>query len=97
MKHSRKSVARKAHAIPRLRFEHQRLTSFAGLVLWQSFLAAIDFKACVTRCFRHVRAGKVYGRATVFLQLIVHLLLGYRDLRESGYYRDDPMVNPNVA
>lgn len=92
MKHSRKSVARKAHAIPRLRFEHQRLTSFAGLVLWQSFLAAIDFKACVTRCFRHVRAGKIYGRATVFLQLIVHLLLGYRDLRESGYYRDDPMV-----
>ena len=36
--------------------------------------------------------GKVYGRATVFLQLIIHLLLGYRDLRESTYYRDDPMV-----
>ena len=92
MKHSRKSVARKAHAVPRIRFEQQRLTSFAGLVLVQSFLAAIDFKACVASCFRHVRTGKVYGRATVFLQLIVHLLLGYRDLRESAYYRDDPMV-----
>ena len=92
MKCSRKSVERKAHAIPRIRFEQQRLTSFAGLVLVQSFLATIDFKASVTSCFRRVRAGKVYGRATVFLQLIIHLLLGYRDLRESAYYRDDPMV-----
>jgi hypothetical protein len=92
MKHSRKSVKGKAQAIPKLKFEQQRLTSFAGLVVVQSFLAATDFTASLGRCFRHVRAGKVYGRATVFLQLILHLLLGYRDLRESAYYRDDPMV-----
>ena len=92
MKHSRKSVERKAHAVPNIKFERQQLTSFAGLVLLQPFLAAIDFKASLARCFRHVRAGKVYGRAAVFLQLIIHLLLGYRDLRESAYYRDDPMV-----
>ena len=92
MKHSRKSVERKAHAIPHIKFEQQQLTSFAGLVVLQPFLAAIDFTASLARCFRHVRAGKVYGRATVFLQLIIHLLLGYRDLRESVYYRDDPMV-----
>jgi hypothetical protein len=92
MKHSRQNVERRAHAIPRIKFEQQRLTSFAGLVLVQSFLAAIDFKAGVTSCFRHVRSGKIYARATVFLQLVVHLVLGYRDLRESAYYRDDPMV-----
>ena len=92
MKHSRKSVERKAHAIPNIKFEQQQLTSFAGLVILQPFLATIDFTASLARCFRHVRAGKVYGRATVFLQLIIHLLLGYRDLRESAYYRDDPMV-----
>ena len=92
MKHSRKSIQRKAHAIPKIRFEQQQLTSFAGLVLLQPFLTAIDFKVSLQRCFRHVRTGKVYGRATVFLQLILHLLLGYRDLRESTYYRDDPMV-----
>lgn len=92
VKHSRKSVERKAHAIPSIKFEQQRLTSFAGLVILQPFLATIDFTASLARCFRHVRAGKVYGRATIFLQLVVHLLLGYRDLRESTYYRDDPMV-----
>ena len=92
MKHSRKSVEHKAHAIPHIKFEQQQLTSFAGLVLLPPFLATIDFAAALGRCFRHVRAGKIYGRATVFLQLIIHLLLGYRDLRESAYYRDDPMV-----
>ena len=92
MKHSRRNVERKAHAIPRITFEQQRLTSFAGLVILQPFLANIDLKVSLARCFRHVRAGKVYGQATVFLQLVIHLLLGYRDLRQSAYYRDDPMV-----
>jgi len=92
MKHSRKNTKRKTHAVPTIKFEDQQLTSFAGLVLLQPFLTAIGFLADLKRCFHHTRAGKVYGRATVFLQLILHLLLGYRDLRESAHYRDDPMV-----
>ena len=28
----------------------------------------------------------------IVLQLVVHLLLGYRELRDSRYYRDDPLV-----
>ena len=27
-----------------------------------------------------------------FLQLVVHILLGYRELRDTDYYRDDPLV-----
>lgn len=92
MKLSRKHVRRKAREISDIRFEQQRLSSFAGLVLLQPFLAAIGLKASLAACFRHRRAGKVYGRATCFLQLVLHLLLGYRNLRESVYYRDDPMV-----
>ena len=37
MKFSRKSVRTKEIAIPRLRFEDQRLTSFSGLVVVQQF------------------------------------------------------------
>jgi len=43
--------------------------------------------------FRQVKEGKVFDRATVFLQLIVHLLLGFRELQDARYYRDDPLVN----
>jgi len=91
MKPRRSDVRCKAHAIPELRFENQSLTSFAGLVLVQQFFACIDLKVRLRGCFRHL-SGTVFGRATIFHQLIVHLLLGYRELRDSQYYRDDPLV-----
>ena len=34
----------------------------------------------------------MYGRATIFLQLIVHLVLGFRELSDSKYYHNDPLV-----
>lgn len=91
MKCRRSDVRRQVHSIPHLKFENQSLTSFAGLVVFQQLFVVLNLKARLRGCFRHVR-GKVYGPATVFLQLIVHLLLGFRDLRDSAYYRDDPLV-----
>jgi hypothetical protein len=92
MKYSRSDVRSKAHCIPELRFENQSLTSFAGLVLFQQFFTTLELKARLSRCFRHLAGGKVFGRATIFLQLIIHILLGYRELRDSRYYGDDPLV-----
>ncbi len=92
MKHKRADITCKAHRIPQLRFESQSLTSFSGLVLFQQFFARIDLKNRLGSCFRHLAGGKVFGRATIFLHLIVHLLLGYRELRDSRYYHNDPLV-----
>jgi hypothetical protein len=92
MKCSRSEVRRKAHALPALKFESQTLTSFAGLVVFQKFFMAIDLKSRISTCFRQLNGGKVFDRATIFLQLIVHLLLGFRELQEVRYYRDDPLV-----
>jgi len=44
MKRSRKSVRTKATAMPELRFEDHRLTSFAGLVVIQRFFQFISLK-----------------------------------------------------
>ena len=87
MKCSRSDVRRKAHALPNLKFEDQTLTSFAGLVIFQKFFMAIELKTRLSSCFRHVNGGKVFDRATVFLQLIVHLLLGFRELQDCRYSR----------
>jgi hypothetical protein len=92
MKSSRSDVRKKARTIPEIRFEDQRLTSFAGLVVFQKFFAVIRLKSRLALCFRHVAKGKVFGRATLFLQLIVHILLGFRQLRDCQYYQDDPLV-----
>jgi len=92
MKFRRSEVRRQAHALPVIKFESQSLTSFAGLVLFQQLFALLGLKARLRACFRHLAAGKIFGRATIFLQLVVHLLLGFRELRDSRAYRDDPMV-----
>jgi hypothetical protein len=105
MKYRRSEVRSTAHALPRLRFEDQTLTSFAGLVIFQKFFASIHLKSRLRRCFAPRRSGKVFPPATVFLQLIVHLLLGFRELQDVRCYRDDPLVQrllglrrlPNVA
>ena len=92
MKYSRREVRQQVHALPQLKFESQSLTSFAGLVVLQVFFGALNLKARLAHCFAHVKNGKVFSRSILFLQLVIHLLLGYRELRESQAYRDDPLV-----
>jgi hypothetical protein len=92
MKFRRSDVRRQAHALPVLKFEKQALTSYAGLVVFQQLFAVLNLKVRLRACFRHLAPGKVFGPATIYLQLIVHILLGYRDLRDCRCYRDDPLV-----
>ena len=92
MKRSRRDVRRKATAIPALRFEDQRLTSFAGLVVIQRLFQLLSLKTRLQKCFRHLASGKIFDRATIFMQLVVHLLLGFRELRDAVHYQEDPLV-----
>jgi hypothetical protein len=92
MKLSRDQVRRKIHAIPELRFEDQKLTSFAGLFVFQLLFLRLDLKHRLRDCFRHLRSSRAYDHALAVLGLVVHLLLGFRQLRDARYYRDDPMV-----
>ena len=92
MKCSRAAVHCKTRALPTLRFEDQELTSFSGLVLIQQLFGRLQLKEKLRRCFRHFDDNPIFGRHTVVLLLIVHMLLGYRELRHIRYYRDDPMV-----
>ena len=92
MKLRRSAVRRQVHAVPNLKFEAQALTSFSGLILFQRLFAVLNLTRRLRTCFRHLAPGKVFGPATLFLQLVVHLLLGFRNLRDSRAYRDDPLV-----
>lgn len=92
MKSRRSAVRRQVRALPKVRFQRQALTSYAGLVLVMRFFTALSLNSRLRECFRHQAGGKIYSRATIFLQIIVHLVLGFRQLRDSRVYRDDPMV-----
>jgi hypothetical protein len=92
MKYSRSQVHRRLHKIPALRFETQTLTSYGGLVLFQALAARLQLKERLRACFSHLGLQPIFGHHVVVLLLVVHLLLGYRELRDSRYYRDDPLV-----
>lgn len=92
MKCSRKQVNRKAHARPRIRFELHQLTSFAGLVILQELWVSLNFIDRLRDLLHGRQAGKIYRPQKLFLQLLMHLLLGFRSLRDVECYQDDPLV-----
>jgi hypothetical protein len=92
VKCSKSEIHRKTHGIPDIHFEDQKLTSFAGLVLFQPLFSHLGLKQQLTDSFRHLKVSPIFGHGLVTLILIIHLLIGYRRLQDLRYYQDDPMV-----
>ena len=92
MKYSKSEIMSRAYKIPDLKFEDQNLTSFAGLIIFQPLMLGLEIKNRLWHCFRHLNFSRIFGHHIITMLLIVHLLLGYRRLRDLSYYQDDPMV-----
>ena len=92
MKHSKSSIHSKTHAIPELRFEEQKLTSFSGLTVFQQLFDFLSLKSILRECFKHRAINSIFGEATIVMLLVIHMLLGYRELRHIKFYENDPMV-----
>ena len=93
MKTSRTKTVRRFHKIPRVVFAREsRLTSYAGLILFQSLFVRLDLKARLRACFERSGSQAIYHPASVMLLLVIHILIGFRRLRGLEYYRDDPLV-----
>jgi hypothetical protein len=105
VKFSKKEIISRVFKIPEIKFEDQRLTSFAGLVLYQPVLQQLQLKERLKRCFTHLKVAEIFGHPVIMVLLILHLIMGYRKLRDLDYYQDDPLVKrllglqrlPNVA
>ena len=92
MKSSKSQIHAKYHRIPTIRFENQQLTSFSGLLIFQLLFKHLNLKQKLKRCFSHSKVFSIFGHHLVVMLPIVHLLLGFRRLREVDNYRDDPPV-----
>ncbi len=83
--------------VPLVEFESgSRLTSFAGLVLFQRLFLALGLVGRLRPCFTHLKP-RLYQHGRVVLLLVVHLLLGFRRLAGIEYYRGDPLVRRVVG
>jgi len=92
VKLSKNDVRSSVRSIPALRFESQDLTSFGGAVLYQVLFSALSLRKRLARCVRHVESSSSYGLHRILELLILHLMLGWRRIRDLDYYRDDPLV-----
>lgn len=89
---SRTDVRRSRSSIPKLRFEDQELTSFGGLVVVQKLFGVLKLGERLGSCVRHMKRGGAYSSDRILLLLIVHVMLGWRRLRDVTYYQSDPLV-----
>jgi hypothetical protein len=95
VKFKRSDVVRGVYRVPEIRCEAGdgvSLTSFAGLVIFQQLFLRLRIKRRLRACFAHLRQSATYRAHDVVLWLVVHVLLGFRKLRDRDYYHEDPMV-----
>ena len=92
MKLSKKAILGRFRKIPTFRFEDQQLTSFGGVIVFQALFQRLDLSARLKQCLAHLKGSGIFGPHRIVLLLVVHLLLGFRRLRDVDYYRDDPLV-----
>jgi hypothetical protein len=92
MRFAKKSIYTKASSVPQLKFEDQQLTSYGGIVVFQKLFAKLGLKERIRQACAHLGDGNLYHPAVIVQVLVVHLLLGFRKLRDVEFYQDDPLI-----
>lgn len=91
VKSKKAEIVRRVHTLPEVSFGDHRLTSFSGLVLFMALFQRLKLMPRLRRCFA-VDSKRVFGLARVVMQLVIHVLLGFRRLRDRDYYAKDPLI-----
>ena len=92
MKCSKSQARSKARALPEVRIGGGALTALAGLVVFQAHFLSLELKARLQNCLNHLQKNKSYSQGVLYLLLVYHLLIGYRNIRDIDCYRHDPMI-----
>jgi hypothetical protein len=70
MKYSKTEINSKTHAVPDVRFDDQKLTSFGGLVIFQLMLKSLNLKHRLRQCLERGQPNQTYGQATLVYSLL---------------------------
>ena len=92
MKSSKSEIHSKVHVIPQIKFEAQNLTAYSGLVIFQLLFQKLSLKSRLSKCFNHKKVSLIFGFHTIFMFLVIHLVLGFRRIRDRDFYCEDPIV-----
>ena len=92
MKKSWKHYTKKHKVLPEIKFENQNITGHSGLIVLFAFFKQKRIIDKIADCFSHIKYKTVVGFHKIFIILVLHLMLGYRNLREYDCYKHDPLL-----
>jgi len=92
VKSSKAQIFTRVYRLPKINFADVSLTYYSGLVIFQALFERIGLKERLKGCFSLRKGAPMCGMAMIMMALIVHILIGFRRLRDVDYYGDDPMV-----
>ena len=98
MKLKKAEIRRRFKPLERIEFGGRtELTPYAGLAVVDALFRAAGLRRRLRACFPERPNGGVYGIWRIVLMLVVHLMLGFRRISHSEFYREDPMVRRVVG
>lgn len=68
------------------------MTSYGGLVIFKPLLERLQLAQKLDRCCRHLQVGSHYRFGRIVQLLVIHIVLGFRPLRDIDFYKEDPLV-----
>ena len=82
----------KSKPLPQLRFEDQQLSSFSGLLILIPLFKRLNLERRLEACFQSITRSHLYSYGLLSKLLLIHIILGYRQLKDINAYHDDPVV-----
>jgi hypothetical protein len=95
VKFAKSSFVTTYRKVPEVKFvdpEESNLTSFAGLVIFDRLFRNVRLEERLKGCFGKEKVVPMFGYHRLVLWLMIHLTLGYRQIKDVRYYEFDPMV-----
>ena len=75
-----------------MKFRKEQITSFSGVFFIFQYFKLQGFNQKLANCFHHINHKSVVGFRKIFFILVLHVMLGFRSLRELECYSKDPLL-----
>ena len=92
MRLRKSDLTQRVNADLALRYDHEGLTSFAGLELLRRYFCQIRLRAEIRRCLGCTLPNSDFGVVGMVLVILLLIISGGRRLRHLGYLQGDPVV-----
>ena len=92
MKLAKKDYLANNRSVPTVVFDDptsSKLTSFGGVIVFDNLFRSLDLKNRLKICFGSEKVEPLIGFHRLTLWLILHFLIGYRQIKDVKFYKHE--------